>query len=240
MKSQLKSFWFATSALGLLAIASAWVIGQETDSNSDNNTQMLSETEDAEHDTEAGNEENWDDEWEAEQGEWQSGWDEDSENEDFDDEDPRDRERFRGEEDEFDDDEFERDLENEGEEFGYESEDEWGPEFDEEDYLEDDWNEDYEDESWSSRHHGTVEDLERWTALGEIAANSEKTAQVAVQIAGAYLETEQAIELLEDTIETSGNSAVKRLAKLQLVKIYAQQEQPERMQEQLRRLILDH
>lgn len=236
MKSQLKSFWFAISALGLLAIASAWVIGQETDVKSDNNTQMLSELqEEAEHDWEIDNEENWDEEWEKEQGEWQPGWDED-----FDNADPRDRERFQDEEDEFEEDEFERDFENEGEESGYESEDEWRSEFDEEDYLEDEWHEDYEGEVWNSRNHVSVEDLERWTAIGEIAANSEKTAQVAIQIAGAYLETEQAIELLEDTIETSGNSSVKRLAKLQLVELYAQQDQPEKMQEQLRRLILDH
>lgn len=241
MKSQTKYFWLATAAFGLLVIASAWVIGQ--DLAPDANSVQTAEQFDVEHDAhewagpweDARPNEEWVDddleeaEWEEDEfiedeGEAEEDWSR-NEDEEFE------NEKWGG--DDFEEEEFEEGEFDEDSEFG--REDEWREELleDEDDLAREDWGDEFTDACEIS----SVDDLELWMKLGDIASSSEETALLAVQLVGSLLDQEQAIPLLEESIEVAPSPAVKRLAKLRLVELYSQHESSHQAKEHLRQLI---
>ena len=119
-------------------------------------------------------------------------------------------------------------------------------EFEEEAWMEENWEHHVHELELHERHLG-AERAELETSFGrlelieqvfEIVASAEATAAFAVLHVKELLEFEQAEDFLLNMFRDVGNPAIKRLIRVQLAEIYAEQGRTEQVKEQLRLLIL--
>ena len=130
-------------------------------------------------------------------------------------------------------DRHERPWSRDFEEDDFDDEEDWDfREYDEEE--ENEWRDDEEEEEYCMV---LVEDIRLFQQLIDIASDSDRTAMLAAQLASTYLDTEEAKQLLEESLEETRNSKVKRLIQMQLVEIYARDEQTDMVQVHLKQLI---
>jgi hypothetical protein len=80
--------------------------------------------------------------------------------------------------------------------------------------------------------------LEMVGRIAQIADSEEAAAAFAVLHVEQYMELPVAIEFLEDMFEESENETVRRMIRIRLVELSAAAERPDRVREQLLRLIL--